>query len=174
LLKSKDNAVRRDAARAIGDSGYGAAIPALDQIASDAKESEEVRLFSATAAAKLGSAESLKILAELLKSAKPEIRSRAVFALGKYGGAGQAKQLEFALADSDRSVREDAVEALRLLGKDESLGPLIKAVSDDDHRIRKAAMDALREISKQHLENDPEAWKLWWAKRQPINTDAPK
>ncbi|HYG74207.1 MAG TPA: HEAT repeat domain-containing protein [Planctomycetota bacterium] len=166
ILASKDAGVRRDAARAIGDSNYKAAVPALEKLAGDANEDEEVRLFAAAAGAKLGGEKSIAILQELQKSSKTEIRSRATFALGKAGGKQQIPAIEKGLSDSDSSVREDAVEALRLIGGEEVLPGLVKALDDEDHRVRGAAMDALRQVTKQKIENDPAAWREWWKKKQ--------
>jgi len=165
MLTSKDPSVRRDAARAMGDSGYKAGIKALETVAADAKEADDVRLFAAVAAAKLESETILATLAELLKNPKAEIRSRAVFALGKYGGVKQAPAIEKALEDSDKSVREDAVEALRLLKTKEAWGPLVKAAADSDYRVRNAAMDALRELTGKSFEKT-DAWQEWWKGEQ--------
>lgn len=166
LLSHTDARLRRDAARALGDSGCREAVPALEKLAAKAAEEEDVRLHAAVAGARLGSEESLKALAELARSPRAATRSRAVFALGKHGGIQQAGLLAKALADADRDVREDAVAALRLAGTKEAWGPLVQAAGDSDYRIRNAAMDALRELSGQQLGNDPAAWKAWWAKEQ--------
>jgi len=164
LLSSKDARIRRDASRSLGDSGCRDAAPALDKLAGDAAEEEDVRLFAAVAGARLGSAQALKILAELSRSPRGETRSRAVFALGKYGGVQQAAIVAKALEDADRDVREDAVAALRLVEKKEAWGPLVQAAADSDYKVRNAAMEALRELTGQHIGNDPAAWKAWWDK----------
>ena len=161
MLTSKEAFVRRDAARAMGDSGYRAGKPALEALAADEKEDADVRLFAAVAGAKLESEKSLEILTTLLKQAKPEIRSRAVFALGKYGGLKQAPAIEKALEDADSSVREDAVEALRLLGKKPAWGGLVKATGDEDYKVRNAAMNALKELTNETKEN-AKGWQEWW------------
>ncbi|MCY3019077.1 MAG: HEAT repeat domain-containing protein [Planctomycetota bacterium] len=166
MLAADDARVRRDAARAIGDSGYRDAVPALEKLAAKNDEEETVRLFAATAGARLGSEKALECLAGLAQSPRPEIRSRAVFALGKYGGVKQAPLLEKALGDTDRDVREDAVAALRIVAKKEAWGSLVKAIGDTDYKVRNAAMDALRELTGQKIENDPAAWKAWWAKEE--------
>jgi len=161
MLSSKEAFVRRDAARAMGDSGYRAGKPALEAMAADEKEDADVRLFAAVAGAKLESEKSLEILTALLKQAKPEIRSRAVFALGKYGGLKQAPAIEKALEDADSSVREDAVEALRLLGKKPAWGGLVKATGDEDYKVRNAALNALKELTGEAKEN-AKGWQEWW------------
>ena len=166
LLASKDARLRRDAARALGDSGYKEALPALEKLAGNAAEEEDVRLFCAVAAVRLGSDDAFKLLGELAKSPKAETRSRAVFALGKYGGAKQTAALAAALADEDRDVREDAVAALRLVAKKAAWDPLVQATGDTDYKVRNAAMDALRELTSQQIGNDPAAWKAWWAKEK--------
>ena len=172
LLTSTDKSVRRDAARAMGDSGYKGGIPALEKVAQDVKEDEDVRLFAGSAAAKLGDADALKVLSALLKSTRPEIRSRAVFAIGKNGGVAHVAEIEKALEDTDASVREDAVEALRLLGKEPVWPGLIKATSDTDYKIRGAAMDALRQVTKQKFDNDPKKWQDWF--KNGAKPEAPK
>lgn len=161
MLTSKEASVRRDAARALGDSGYQDGRVALEAIAADEKEEAEVRLFAAVAGAKLGSEKAHEQLNALLKSTKPEIRSRSVFALGKYGGLKQAPAIEKALDDADSSVREDAVEALRLLGKKPAWGGLVKATGDEDYKVRNAAMNALKELTGETKENS-KGWKDWW------------
>ena len=161
ILKSDVPAVRRDAARALGDTGYKDACKALEEVAANEKEPDDVRLYSAVAGAKMGSEPSLGLLAKLMKAEKPEIRSRAVFALGKYGGIKQAPLLEKALDDSDQSVREDAVEALRLLKEKQAWGGLVKATADSDYKVRNGAMDALKQLTGQKLEGAA-AWQEWW------------
>lgn len=166
LLGSKDARLRRDAARALGDSGCREAGPVLEKLAGNAAEAEDVRLFAAMAAARLGSAEALKVLAELAQSPQAPTRSRAVFALGKHGGLKEVAILAKALGDSDRDVREDAVAALRLVGKKEAWGALVLAAADSDYKVRNTAMEALRELTGEQLGNDPAAWKAWWAKAE--------
>jgi HEAT repeat protein len=165
VLTSKDAMVRRDAARAIGDSNYKDGVKPLEKVAADEKEEDEVRLFAAVGAAKIGSEPGLKILEALLQTKKPENRSRAVFALGRYGNAAQLPAIARALVDADQSVREDAVEALRHLGKKEkqAWGLLVKAIEDEDYKVRNNAMDALRELTPQKFET-PKEWQEWWPK----------
>lgn len=171
LLSSNNPGIRRDAARAMGDSSYKEGRTILEKVAGNEKEEDDVRLFAAVAAVKLGSETAQEILRLLAMSAKPEIRSRAVFALGKHGGVAQLPTVVKALEDTDRDVREDAVEALRLLGKEEAWGGLVKAASDSDYKIRNAAMDALRSLSGEKIDNNAEAWQNWWVRRS-ANTKA--
>jgi HEAT repeat protein len=147
VLGSPDPLVRRDAARAIGDSNYKAGLPALKKRFADAQEPEEVRLFAATAAAKLGSPEALETLRELAAAQAPATRTRAVFALGKYGGAAQLKLVAAALGDPEATVRADAVEALRLIGGPEAAAAVLRALTDADHQIRGRALDALKSLT---------------------------
>jgi HEAT repeat protein len=171
LLASKDGRLRRDAARSLGDSGYRDAVPALEKLAGTAAEPEDVRLHAAVAAARMESAEALKVLAELAKSPQADTRSRAIFALGKYGGVKQTSVIAQALTDADRDVREDAVAALRHIEKKDAWGPLVQATADSDYKVRAAAMDALREITGEKIGNDSAAWKAWWAEQK--NKPAP-
>jgi HEAT repeat protein len=164
LMGSSEATIRRDAARAIGKSGYKAGREAVAKVASDAKEDEEVRLFAATALAKLGSEDGFKVLVELLKSPNPEIRSRAVFNIGDNGGAKFVADVDRALDDSDASVREDAVEALRHIKKRDAWNGLIKATADSDYKVRGAALDALREVTGEKFEG-AQAWQEWWKKQ---------
>ena len=166
LLNSPQIAVRKGAARALGDCHYKAAVPQLEKLAANEKEDENVRLFAAVAGAKIGSDAAIQTLNGLLKSEKAEIRSRAVFALGKYGGIKQAGAIESALNDADDSVREDAVEALRLLKEKPAWAGLIKATNDANFRIRGNAMNALQELTKQKIDNDPKLWQEWWEKHK--------
>lgn len=166
LLDSSDANQRKGAARALGDSGFKAGVSKLEALAANPKEDEEVRLFAASSAAKLGSASALENLKGLMKSDKPEIRSRAVFALGKFGGASAAGAVATALKDADVSVREDAVEALRRIKNRKAQGALIDATADADFHVRNAAMQALRDATQQKFENDPKQWLDWWAKHK--------
>jgi hypothetical protein len=163
LLKASDAGVRKNAARAMGDSHYMAGTQQLETIAENEKENEDVRLYAAIAGAKLKSAKSLGILNALLKSPQPQVRSRAVFALGKYGGIKQVEPIQSALSDADENVREDVVEALRLLKEKPAWAGLLKATTDENYRVRNAAMDALRQLTKQKYDNDPKKWQEWWA-----------
>src|SRR6185503_14140973 len=101
ILNADDPLVRQDAARAIGDSRYKAGAPALEKLAADSKQNEDVRLYAAIAGAKLESAACLDVLKTLLASERPELRSRAVFALGKHGGIKQIDVIAKALEDKD-------------------------------------------------------------------------
>ncbi len=167
----QDPLLLRDAARAIEDSNFKGALPSLVRHASDEKQDEEVRLFCARAAAKLGAPEGLVQLAQVLKSADAGTRSRAVFAIGRYGAEPQVAILASALKDKDRDVREDAVEGLRRIGtrlkggaRESVYGPLVRALADTDYKVRNGAMDILRSMTKQKFE-DPKEWREWWAKK---------
>jgi len=166
LLKSPEAAVRKGAARALGDCRYKPASQPLDAVAKNEKENEDVRLFAAVAGAKLGSEASVGALMTLMKSEKSETRSRAVFALGKYGGIKHAAAIESALDDADDSVREDAVEALRLLKEKPAWAGLIKATRDANFKIRGSAMDALHDLTKQKFDREPKIWQEWWEKHK--------
>lgn len=166
LLKSSDPMIRKNAARAIGDSGFEGGLSALEALASDAKQDEDVRLFAAVSGTKLGGEKSALALKELLKSTKPEIRSRAVFALGKFGGVKHLAAIAEALKDAELDVREDAVSALRLIKDKAVQAHLIFATKDENFRVRNAAMDALREATQQKFGNDPKEWQEWYAKQK--------
>lgn len=170
LLKSEDAGVRKLAARAMGDSNYKAGAAQLDAVASNEKEDEEVRLFAATSSIRLGGSKAAEVLKSLLKSGKPELRSRAVFALGKYGGIKQLDAVGAVLKDSDPSVREDAIAALGAMKERSTCPVLIDATKDDNYRVRGAAMDALRELTKQSFGNEPKEWQNWWEKHKDFAT----
>lgn len=167
ILADKAPVNRGNAARAIGDTGYKKGLPALEKVYENDKETEGVRLFAASSAAKLGSTKGLHVIGKLAESKDAEIRKRAVYFLGKYGGSNDVPAVAKLLADADTGVREDAVEALRLIAKqkadDAVLGALIEAVGNDHYKARTAAMAALREVSGQKLPNEPKAWQDWWA-----------
>jgi HEAT repeat protein len=146
-LQRPEAPIRRDAARAIGSSGYKAAVPALERLSADEREDEEVRLHAASAAAKLGSRQVLSTLEALARSRTPATRARAVFALGKYGGKAHLQTVAGTLADPELTVRLDAVEALRLIGGREAQAALVRALADGEHRVRAAATDALRALT---------------------------
>lgn len=167
ILADKSPVNRGNAARAIGDTGFKKGLPALEKVYENDKETEGVRLFAASSAAKLGSNKGLRVIGKLAESKDAEIRKRAVYFLGKYGGSNDVPAVAKLLADADTGVREDAVEALRLIAKqkadDAVLGALVAAVANDHYKARAAAMNALRELTGQKLPNEPKAWQDWWA-----------
>ena len=166
LLKSPEPFVRKCAARAMGDCNYKAGLEALEAMALNPKEEEDVRLAAATAGAKMQSEKAVGVLNGLLKSPKSEIRSRAVYALGRYGGIKQVEAVEAMLADSEDGVREDTVEALTMLKEKRAWAGLIKALGDSNYRIRGKAMDALQDLTKQKVDHEPKAWQEWWEKHK--------
>ncbi|MCK6474976.1 MAG: HEAT repeat domain-containing protein [Planctomycetes bacterium] len=167
ILADKSPVNRGNAARAIGDTGFKKGLPALEKVYENDQETEGVRLFAASSAAKLGSTKGLHVIGKLAESKDAEIRKRAVYFLGKYGGSNDIPAVAKLLADADTGVREDAVEALRLVAKqkadDAVLGALIEAVGNDHYKARSAAMSALREVTGQQHPNEPKAWQDWWA-----------
>lgn len=165
ILGSKDVGSRALAARGIGDSNYKDGVGALKERMFDPKEQEEVILYAAASAAKLGSASGAESLKTLMKSSKAETRTRALYALGKHAGKQHVEALAEGLKDQDAGVRMDAVEALRLVGGKEVWGVLVDATKDADYKIRGSAMDALRELTKQKIGNEPKEWQDWWAKQ---------
>jgi HEAT repeat protein len=164
ILGHKDPRVRRDAARALGHSKYPPAVKALKQVFERAEEDEEVRLYAAVGAARLGSKEGLPALRGLLGSRSAAIRSRAVFALGEHGGVAEVGRIAGVLKDDVEGVREDTVEALRKIGTREVWGPLVEATRDANYQVRSVAMGHLRRLTKEAFD-DPAAWQEWWAKQ---------
>ena len=120
LLGSPEKMIRRDAARAMGDTNYKAGVPALLKLAGDSQQDEEVRLFAVASAGRKARQRRRRstFSVSCWKSAAPgNPFAPPSSPLGKGGGIKHVGQIETALADSDPSVREDAVEALRLHSK---------------------------------------------------------
>jgi len=163
LLAFKDAQVKVGAARALGDSGYKEALPALETLAANAEEDEDVRLHAATAGARMGSEKAITALQQLAVSPNAATRSRAIFTLGKHGGAAQLAAIRKGLEDTDRGVREDTVQALTEIGEP-ALDALIAALNDSDYRVRASVMDGLRHVTKQRFDK-PDEWRDWCAKR---------
>jgi hypothetical protein len=180
ILGKPDPAQQIGACRALERCGYKPAVPALQALLArpSAELEEDLRLFAARAAVKLGGLASAQDLIALLTSGNPQIRARAAFALGDalhvHGKPNAESPPELAewrkkagaalrglIRDEHRGVREDAVEALRVLGDGQGLQGLVAYLGDTDYKIRSAAMAYLEELSGESQDNEA-AWTTWW------------
>ncbi|MBE7467156.1 MAG: HEAT repeat domain-containing protein [Planctomycetes bacterium] len=165
VLEHKNPKIRRDAARALGNSKYKAAVPALAKHFDAAGEDEDVRLYAAIAAAQLGSDTGYGALKALMGSEQEAVRTRAVFALGQHGGKARAADVALALKDSSPMVRKDAADILRRMKAETVTGALVEACGDEDYKVRAEIVKALKELTGQSHDT-PEDWKKWWSEKQ--------
>lgn len=165
VLEHKNPKIRRDAARALGNSKYKAAVPALAKHFDAAGEDEDVRLYAAIAAAQLGSDTGYGALKALMSSQQEAVRTRAVFALGQHGGKARAADVALALKDASPMVRKDAADILRRMKAETVTGALVEACGDEDYKVRAEIVKALKELTGQSHDT-PEDWKKWWSEKQ--------
>lgn len=142
-LKSKDNEIRRAAARELGDLGTEAkeAVPELTKVLRD--KDAFVRRFAADALGKIGpeAKSAVPALASLTNDERNEVAEAAVDALGKIGGAA-VSALTSTLKDPNKasSVRRKAAVALAKVGP-EARGavPALSAVVSGKVKMAKKA-----------------------------------
>jgi HEAT repeat protein len=131
-LQSKDNDVRRAAAKELAEAGpgAGAAVGALTKALKD--EDLFVRRFSAQALGAIGpeAKAAVPALSAALKDRRKEVQEAAAVALGKIG-APAVPALVGALRDADKEpvVRKRAAEALGAMGP-EAGKPAVRALTD--------------------------------------------
>ena len=138
-LNHKDEGVRADAAKALGDIEDVKAVEALIQALKD--EVDSVRYEAAVALERLG-----------WKPGDDTEKARYLIAKREWGdlaglGGSAVESLIQVLKDEDRDVRTGAAEALRKIGEP-AVDPLIKALKDEnsDALVREVAAECLGEI----------------------------
>lgn len=112
LLESfeRDPDNREPALRAIGRTGDGRAARRL--VDSYSRQDHNTRLAILDALGAMAAPVAEPFLAEQLRAARPEIRSRAVVAIGQYSTDGAVVRLVHATRDADARVRLAALESL--------------------------------------------------------------
>ena len=177
-LKNQDPALRRTAAKELGEAGANAktAVPALSVALKD--KDWHVRRFSALALANIGpdAKKATPNLAALLNNAKEqkEVQEAAAEALGKIG-AGSVDALVKAVKDSDRDpmIRKKAIEGLAAIGPDakSAVPALTRALKDGTLRLdaaialgdigpgAKSALETLKETAANKKNKKDKAFK---------------
>lgn len=139
-LGAADDAVRIQAARALGDRGDVSAFPALIDALSRSP-SPEVQAALINALDKLDYTPDFLI--ETLKtSPQPIARAYAAFTLGRMRRPEAVPALSAALTDPDPQVRERAMGALGTIGDPRALQPLVKAAHRDPSPTLRARAEA--------------------------------
>jgi len=150
LLKDKDDAVRRQAAWALGNTGDAQAVEPLIEVLQDKNQPEPVRFAAGHAIVGIGDIRAVEILKRALSNRHEQVREYAAEALGNIGP--QAKdvvpKLIAALNDESDRVRNSACFALGRIGPEamEAIPALERALTDADETVRTNAAEALKKI----------------------------
>jgi hypothetical protein len=142
-LRTHDERIRADAARALGESKEIRAIPLLAEVLGDASvvvQSEVVRALG-----KIPDSRSVTLLMPLLAHDNRTIRESAVQALGGLGPLSVIPLVD-ALRHDDWHVRMGAAIALRINGDPRSVGPLIHCLGDASRFVRREAVKSLGRV----------------------------
>ncbi len=158
-LSSKDAAVRRSAAFALGKMGEGA-LPALKPLVDRLKDQDagvrdaaaaaigDLTLNRRTAVNRVPPVEVLDAVRAALADPDPRVQRSAAYAIGAFGpvAAPAIDSLRGALRHKDAFVRQNAAWALGQVGADGGEGAmasLCQALSDRDPLVRRDAAGAL-------------------------------
>ncbi|MCK5526973.1 MAG: HEAT repeat domain-containing protein [Candidatus Latescibacteria bacterium] len=140
-LKDKKRAVRREAARALGDIGD---TKAVEFLATVLKEDEDgfVRLWAATSLSKMNDGRGISYLFEALGSNDTISRIKAIGALAEVGDAVEGELIE-ALRNENPLIRGGAAQILGAGGMKKAAPALIAALTDREPEVRWNAAIAL-------------------------------
>jgi HEAT repeat protein len=137
LLSDEDSSVRAEAAWALGGSGGAVAIPELERLASDPRESDAVATNAAGALARIARATrtspAIAPLCRLLRDPRPHVRANSLTGLALAGArCGGGEDERSALLDSSPLVRAAAATAITttVLGGEDRTALLRCASSD--------------------------------------------
>ncbi len=143
-LQAKDDIVREEAARQLGNLGDEIAVEALIQALGD--PDVDVRFAAAEALGKLGSRTAVKPLIRVLEQDEedPDVRAVAAVSLGAIGDSSAIQPLIRQLNHPDRFVRSDVALALGKLKANAGITALIHLMRNDPiYDVRQAATHAL-------------------------------
>ena len=161
-LGYKDEAVRREAAKALGEIGDAAAVEPLITALRD--EDPWARSFAASALGLIGGPaaaeplvaalrDAVEPLVAALRDSESGVREAATASLGLIGlkirvtfGSAPVVPLILALRDEEWFVRYGAATALGSMRDAATVQPLVTALQDEDHRVRMRAALALGQI----------------------------
>lgn len=102
------------------------------------------RMASATNLGRMGDAQSVGALVQLLNDPQSGVREMALFGLGILGDATATEAILNALGDYDADVRYRALVALNDLGYPHIEDVLVRCMSDDAYGVREQALTQLK------------------------------
>jgi HEAT repeat protein len=143
-LRHPDQSVRISAARRLGFSRKKQATPALLQALKE--DSLLVRWEIAEALGRLGDAELIAPLSEILLGFPTYLRLHAAWILGKLKDPSAVDVLIQSLQDLNWFGRAHAAWALGEIGDWRSIPELVNAYDDQENAVREAAQSAVRQI----------------------------
>jgi len=145
-LKYGQDAVRADAALALGNIGDLRAVGPLIAVLKD--KSSRVRENAASSLGKIGDVRAVDPLLESLKDEDEGVRAQSALALGDIGDSRAVGRLaEVFNGDYYRWIRLCAAGALVKLGKQEYFDPITQELKNDDSNTRKWAAISLGHTS---------------------------
>ena len=139
-LRLKDDGIRIDAARALGESGDPAAIDPL--VAALRDENRFVREEAAKSLGKIKDDRAISLLLAALSDDARCVRDGAVQALGGMGERAVVP-LMGALGDPDWHVRMGAAISLRIIGDQRAVDPLMGLIRDPNRFVRREVVKSL-------------------------------
>lgn len=149
-MQDKDNYVRRDVAKILGQIGDTSAIPCLVEALQD--ESGEVRRAVAEALGHCRSSEAVPALSEALQDEQEVVRRAVAESLGHIGNASAVPGLIQALKDENEGVRVVAAWSLGQIRDSAVVPALIEALREKNQLVRQAVADVLKEIGDPSVE----------------------
>ncbi len=142
MLKSKNNLLRRNAARLLGKSKDEHAVADLGFALKD--EEIMVRKAVVDALFSIGTPEAVRYLTYALTDEDPDIRISATLSLGAIGGEGVLDSLIILTADPDNFVRVSTAKALGMLTDRRAVKTLISLLSDRSGFVVSTAIESLK------------------------------
>jgi HEAT repeat protein len=136
LARALPVALENEVVEALSESGDGAVLPALGQIAADGRGA--VRAAALRALGRLGFRPPLSVIAEALDDGEWEVRAEAAATVARCELSDQTEQVARLLADENWWVRHQAAEALARLGPG-GRRRLERALHAGEDRARRAA-----------------------------------
>lgn len=145
LLKDRDDKVRTNAAKALGEIVDSRAAEPL--IAALKDGNPWVHHYVALALGKIGK-DVVEPLISALKDGNVLVRHGAAVALGNTEDSRAVEPLIAALKDGDALVRANAAEALGKIGDSRAVEPLTATLKDKSENVRKNAAEALKKLEE--------------------------
>lgn len=148
-LAAENAAVRSNAARALGELGARASIPALIRSLDD--PATPVRCWSAHALFALGPDDPdvrEALAARLSSEHHPMAQVHVAWNVARTGDAAGLEVLRTLLVNGGSEVRAEAAQALGEVGDASDVPRLERAVNEDDALVRESASTALQKLKK--------------------------
>jgi HEAT repeat protein len=146
-LGDEDQAVRHQAAKALGSGGATAAVPMMIEWLSD--QDPKTKVVAAEALGDIGGADATQALTRSLGDPDDAVRQRAVKSLGKIGLRGNPSVVSALiprLEDPKATVKAEAIEQLEELGDRRAVIPLVAKFDDTSQEVKKAAIRAVGKL----------------------------